>query len=1079
MSCEGAGERPNTKAVLGRLKGFQRDTVEYAFERLYLAPDSTRRFLVADEVGLGKTIVARGVIAKAIDHLWDGARKVERIDIVYICSNDQIARQNVRRLQIANSKFLGPDRLTLLPREIRRLRENRVNYLAFTPNTSLNHKSSLGRQDERVLLYHLVQRVWPDRRTGPMNVFQGKVKNKKDFRSKLKEFKRQQHIDADLAKAFERSLLDEGEDLGRQYRCLCERFQRFRTRVTGDDRRRQAAFIGRLRLMLAEVCVTALQPDLVILDEFQRFNQLLDGRDATAKLAKRLFSYSDQTSDVRLLLLSATPYRMYTLHHEKQEDDHYRDFLRTMEFLDPELKQSGALHRLLDDYRQAMYRIERDTEALKRIKGEIEMRLRRVMSRTERLRASSDVRGMLLEVPCRDLQLTAGDVGDFLALEKIGREVRQPNVIEYWKSAPYLLSFMDDYKFKAEVVSKLDSWSGTDLQELLTNEGRLSLSWKEIETYAYLDPANARLRNVIEWMERSEVWKLLWLPPSLPYYAQSGSWKTGCEEQLSKRLIFSNWQVVPKAVSSVLSYDVERRIIQRFDDSIRNTPEARRRRQPLLRFASSNDRLTGMPVLGILYPSPSLAELGDPVPVPDGGTTLDQALAHALARLEPHLERIAEQYLHGEREDDRWYWVAPILLDLERYGKATKEWFGRWGLPNLWTGAQKDEDKDSRWVDHVKEAEKFVKAKADRTVRTPPDLGRPPQDLAEVLATRSLAGPATCSLRALTRASGPAARATIAARDCAARIAWSFRTLFNRPEAMALVRGESASEGAPYWIQVEDYCAAGNLQAVLDEYVHILRDIEGLFDTDEEESWVKLAESVSDALSLRTGTSRVDEIQPTEGAPRIQSRRLRNHFAMRFGTQERDDGKTAAHEEQVRRAFNSPFWPFVLSSTSIGQQGLDFHAYCHSVVHWNLPSNPVDLEQREGRIHRYKGHAVRKNVAAKHGGFTLNVGSTNVWDSLFEVALDQSPNEDGLVPFWLFPVPDGAHIERHVPALPLSRDANQLVSLKRSLAIYRMIFGQPRQDDLLAFLLERFKAEDLHDLEVLLRIDLSPKKAPN
>ena len=71
---------------------------------------------------------------------------------------------------------------------------------------------------------------------------------------------------------------------------------------------------------------------------------------------KRLFTYSDETSDVRLLLLSATPYRMYTLHHESHEDNHYRDFLRTVEFLDPGLKQSGALRQLLDDYRQAMYR---------------------------------------------------------------------------------------------------------------------------------------------------------------------------------------------------------------------------------------------------------------------------------------------------------------------------------------------------------------------------------------------------------------------------------------------------------------------------------------------------------------------------------------------------------------------------------------------------------------------------------------------------------------------------------------------------------------------------------------------------
>src|SRR5699024_11013379 len=38
--------------------------------------------------------------------------------------------------------------------------------------------------------------------------------------------------------------------------------------------------------------------------------------------------------------------------------------------------------------------------------------------------------------------------------------------------------------------------------------------------------------------------------------------------------------------------------------------------------------------------------------------------------------------------------------------------------------------------------------------------------------------------------------------------------------------------------------------------------------------------------------------------------------------------------------FNSPFWPFVLASTSVGQEGLDFHTYSHAVVHWNLPPTP-------------------------------------------------------------------------------------------------------------------------------------------
>ena len=99
---------------------------------------------MADEVGLGKTLVARGLIAKALDHLWDGPHRVDRIDIVYICSNAQIARQNVRRLEIGGGRFVRADRLTLLPREIHGLKANRVNYLALTPGTSFDLKSSMG-----------------------------------------------------------------------------------------------------------------------------------------------------------------------------------------------------------------------------------------------------------------------------------------------------------------------------------------------------------------------------------------------------------------------------------------------------------------------------------------------------------------------------------------------------------------------------------------------------------------------------------------------------------------------------------------------------------------------------------------------------------------------------------------------------------------------------------------------------------------------------------------------------------------------------------------------------------------------
>ena len=94
--------KPDVAAVMRGLKDFQRDTVEYVYQRLFLDGDNQRRFLIADEVGLGKTLVARGLIAKAIDNLWD--KKKDRIDVVYICSNASIARQNINRLNVTGEE---------------------------------------------------------------------------------------------------------------------------------------------------------------------------------------------------------------------------------------------------------------------------------------------------------------------------------------------------------------------------------------------------------------------------------------------------------------------------------------------------------------------------------------------------------------------------------------------------------------------------------------------------------------------------------------------------------------------------------------------------------------------------------------------------------------------------------------------------------------------------------------------------------------------------------------------------------------------------------------------------------------
>lgn len=59
--------------------------------------------------------------------------------------------------------------------------------------------------------------------------------------------------------------------------------------------------------------------------------------------------------------------------------------------------------------------------------------------------------------------------------------------------------------------------------------------------------------------------------------------------------------------------------------------------------------------------------------------------------------------------------------------------------------------------------------------------------------------------------------------------------------------------------------------------------------------------------------------------------------------------------------------------------------------------------------------------------------------------------------------------------LPLSRETQRLPALKKALAAYRMVFGQPRQEDLLEYILARLDDKEV-DLEALrqCQIDLSP-----
>lgn len=337
----------------------------------------------------------------------------------------------------------------------------------------------------------------------------------------------------------------------------------------------------------------------------------------------------------------------------------------------------------------------------------------------------------------------------------------------------------------------------------------------------------------------------------------------------------------------------------------------------------------------------------------------------------------------------------------------------------------------------------------------------------------AIAGPANCALRALVRPDSDDSRLDDHdARDSAARIAWGLRALFNQPEATHLVRAADT----PYWQRVLEYSLDGCLQAVLDEYVHVLPEWLGIADRPKAQISQGIARTIYEVLATRRVSYGVRELDLDDPIDPVRRRSMGGRFALRFGDERSDDGGET-RRSHVRTAFNSPFWPFVLATTSVGQEGLDFHLYCHAVVHWNLPANPVDLEQREGRVHRYKGHAVRRNLAQSLGSEALLSGDSDLWRWVFAEGARRRPKTDSdIVPLWVFADGD-ARIERVVPALPLSRDRSRLEALKRSLVAYRLAFGQPRQEELVAYMKDRFTDEEIEQLKHELHIDLAPPRS--
>ena len=217
----------------------------------------------------------------------------------------------------------------------------------------------------------------------------------------------------------------------------------------------------------------------------------------------------------------------------------------------------------------------------------------------------------------------------------------------------------------------------------------------------------------------------------------------------------------------------------------------------------------------------------------------------------------------------------------------------------------------------------------------------------------------------------------------------------------------------------------------------------------------------------------------------FKNEKMKTHFALAHNGTDKDQDSTNSDtlNRKIKR-FNSPFLPFNFISTSIGSEGFDFHLYCRKIVHWSLVYNPVKFEQREGRINRYHCYAnrLRANALAEEKNIVIK---EDFWTDVFN---GLNKDKTGLVPDFVTPepenIPDSYFEEdnntvcdfvREFYYYPYSLELRKLDDVLETLGYYRAFLGSSHDDEFEEKFRDFIKNIETEDIKNFF-IDISPKE---
>lgn len=294
------------------------------------------------------------------------------------------------------------------------------------------------------------------------------------------------------------------------------------------------------------------------------------------------------------------------------------------------------------------------------------------MCRTERFNS-----GIIKEI-VTDIDLVTEDILAYAQGQKLLDTLELRNIpIEYVKSAPYLLSFMDKYELKKSIIARIQKskvWEKCRIETLL-------LAKYKINNYKEVKADNGKLQyfhNLVFGQKHEKIIQyLLWVPASHPYYQAGGLFENGEAKHFSKFILFSSWEMVPRMVSCMMSYYAElytigevRRLFGKEDkriNQIRYIPERRANGTPKDRYGENRLRTNSL----LEYPCKALAELF--VPKEEFGNRLSDIRKKIAAKIQDLLS--TNQYtasLPKQRRGNASY-ILTIMKMLDGCYDATND----------------------------------------------------------------------------------------------------------------------------------------------------------------------------------------------------------------------------------------------------------------------------------------------------------------------------------------------------------------------------------------------------------------------